>query len=131
MLKPCRRRAEDKVGSTLNVAVLEIDTCTGHAGIHRILMSQETAVYKSQTIALCMNSHSLSQTSGIILYRKVFEGDIIGIDPNCKRAERSQLGPIAHSHQLLAGLSRPETGIHDDIGMVVIGDDGLVAVFTT
>ena len=63
-----------------------------------------------------MQGHSLSQTGGIILYRQVLESDVVGIHPDGIGAE---------------GTHPQACRRIEDVGMVVVGDDGLLTTLAT
>ena len=114
VLKPCGGRTEDKVGGALNIAVFEIHSEPFAGGEHRVLMSQQAAVDKAQSVAIGVQSHCLSQSCRIVLDGDVLESDIIAI----------------HPHGIGAEGAHPFGTLRDgDVGMVIVCDDGFVAVF--
>ena len=46
VLEPCRRGTEDKVGSALDIAVLEVEARVGVACVDCVLMTKKTAVVR-------------------------------------------------------------------------------------
>ena len=122
LLEPCRRRAEDEVGSALDVAVAEVETRLGIARIDGVLMAQKTTIDEGQTVALSMQGHSLSKACRIILDGDVLERDTAALDFQGKGAERAYFLCFA------TGCQRCDVCL--DIGMVVPRDDGLVAILT-
>ena len=75
VLKPRRRRTEDEVGSSLDVAVLEVEACLGITSIDGVLVAEEATVDERQSVALGMQRHSLSQSGGIVLDGEVLQRD--------------------------------------------------------
>ena len=80
VLKPCCRWAEDEVGSALNIAVLEVETCLGIACVDGILMAKEPAVDKRQLVTLCMKGYGLSQTCSVVLDGDVLQRDTTALN---------------------------------------------------
>ena len=83
-LEPCRRRTEDEVGGTLDVAIGKIEARTGHAGVDGVLIAQDAAVDELQAVAFGMQGHGLSALCGI-----VFDGE--KTDFNLKRDRKRDL----------------------------------------
>ena len=116
MLKPCRARAKDEVGGALDVAVLEVEACAAYARVDGVLVAQEAAVDKYQPVAFGVQGHGLSEAGGIVLDGDVPECDVAALDLEGVGAEG------AHGLAVVGAL---------DVGVVVVGDDGVVAVFAT
>ena len=116
ILKPRRAWTEDEVGGALDVAAEEIETGASHAGVDGVLVAEEAAVDKGDAVALGVQGHGLPETGGIVFYRDVPKRDVAAFYLQCIGAES------AH---------RPAVVKAFDVGMIVVGDDGLVAVFPT
>ena len=114
VFKPCRRRAEDEVGGALNQAVFEEQPRAAVARVDGVLVAQQAAVDKRQPVALGVQRHGLAYLRGVVFYGYVLECYAAALHPYGKRAE---------------GAHRPARFGHAYVGMVVVGDDGLVAVF--
>ena len=80
LLEPSRRRAEDEICRSLDIAIAEVEARMGIAGVYRILMTKETAVQECQPVTLSMQSHSLPQSGGVILDSEILEGDTGTLD---------------------------------------------------
>lgn len=109
MLKPRRGGSEDEVSGALDVTVAEIEAGTAHTRIDSVLIAQETTVDKAETVSLGVKGHGLSQTGGIVLDRNILQRD-----EGALYFER-----IGAKGAHLAIRARDE-----DIGMVIVGDDG-------
>ena len=107
MLEPRDGGTEDEVGGSLNVTVLEVKAGASHTGIDSVLIAQEAAVDKREAVALSMQGNGLPQSGGVVLNGDVLNGDILPLNLNRLSAESSHL---------------------IDVGMIVVGDDGLVTV---
>ena len=110
VLKPGGGGAEDEVGGAADVTALEVKSCVGHACVNGVLMTDQLAVDKDQAVAFGVQGYGLSETGGVVLDGEVFQGDVVGLD--------------------LEGVGTEGTHFID-IGVVVVGDDGLVAVLAT
>ena len=73
-------------------------------------MANKPAVNEYQTIPLSVKCDSLSQTSRIILDSEILQGDVVGLD--------------------FKGVGS-ECPHFVNIGMIVVGDDGLVPILAT
>ena len=115
VLEPCSRRAENKVGCTFYITVLEINTRAGSARIDGVLVTQQAAIHEHEAVALGVQCHRLAKACGIILYRNVLEGYVCTLHLHRVRAESTH------------GLVGPDKA---DVGVVVVCYDGLFGTFT-
>ena len=120
--EPGGGRSEDEVGGAFDIAVFEVQTGVLHAGIYRVLVAEEAAVDELQTVAFGVQSHCLSLSRRIVLDGDVAEGDVAAFNLDRIGAEG------AHRLQLL--VVGPAYAWYLDVGMVIVGDDGVVAVFS-
>ena len=124
ILKPCQARTEDEIGGTLDVAVVEGDARACSACIYGVLISQESAVLYQNMVAFDVESHCLSQFGGIVLDSDILQRDIVALHLEGVSAEGA--------HLLAFGccLGVKTADRHQDVGVVIPGDDSLVTVFT-
>ena len=94
-------------------------------------MSQETTADKPQAVAFGMQSHGLSQTGGIVLDGDVLQRDVAALHLQRIGAEGAHLLALERRCQLLTIAHRPTPITHRDVGMIVVGDDGILSIFTT
>ncbi len=114
VFEPCRRRTEDKVGGALDITVLEKQPRAGYAGVYCVLMAEQTAVYEYQAVALCVQCHGLTEACRVVL-----DGDVLECD-----------AASFHLHRICSESAHAFARERiDDVGMVIVGDDGGVAVF--
>ena len=66
-IEQCCGRAEDKIGSTLDITIQKIEPGSFCTGINGVLIPQKTAVNENQTVTLRMKRHCLPQPYSIIL----------------------------------------------------------------
>ena len=117
ILKPSNGWAEDKVGSALDVAVLEVKPGVFNAGVDCVLVSEETAVDEYKAVTLCMQGYSLSEAWRTVLYGYVFQSYVIAFNLQCVCGKSAELVVVGQVVIL-------------DIGMVIVGDDCFITVFT-
>ena len=124
IFKPCQARTEDEIGGPLDVAVVEGDARACSACIYGILISQESAVLHQNMIAFDVECYCLSQFGSIVLDGDVLQRDIIALHFEGIGAEGA--------HLLAFGccLGVKTADRHQNIGVVIPGDDGLVTIFT-
>ena len=102
--------------------MVEIATGVAYAGIDSVLIAEETASDEHQTVAFGVQGHGLSEASGIVFDGDVLEGDVLSFHLDCISTEGS------HALRLACGFLTNLGNL--DVGMVIIGDDGLLSVFS-
>ena len=103
------RRSEDKVGGALYVASVEVQAGILATGEEGILIAEQTAVLKTQTVSLGVERDGLSELRGIVLYSEIAACDIRAVNLDCISAECAHIV---------------------DIGMMVVGDHHPVGPLT-
>ena len=119
IFKPCQARTEDEIGGSFDVAVVEGDARACSACIYGVLISQESAVMYQNMVAFDVECYCLSQFGSIVL-----DGNVVALHLEGIGAEGAHL--LAFGCCL--GIETADR--HQDIGVVIPGDDGLVTVFT-
>ena len=114
--KPHCRRAENEVCRAFDVAILEVNAGIANACINGVLVAEEAAADEYKSVALGVQGYGLAEFRGVVLDGDVLECDVAAFNLYRVRAER------AH------GLVCPSEA---DVGMVVVGYNGLVGTFTS
>src|SRR5690554_2869827 len=109
VFKPGGGGTEDEVGGSFNITVVEIEPGIFTSRVNSILVSQEPAVDQHNTVPLCMQRHRLCHHGCIVLDGEVLKRDITASD--------------------LQGVGLEGAHLIDQ-RMVVVGDDGLLPVFS-
>lgn len=89
------------------------------ARIYSILIAKETAADEAQTVAFGVQRHSLTETRSIVLYRDVLDGYVGTAHLEREGAEST------YDNRFVVGNR------HEQIGVVVVCDDGGKGILTT
>ena len=109
IMEQCRRRTENKIGSTFNITIQEAETSTFCTGVNSILIAQKATIDKDQAVTFRMKRNCLPQPCSIILYRQVLKSDGTSFHFQSIGTESSHLFYI---------------------GMIIVGDNRIFYIFT-